>query len=158
MQFGFVDAICFKNDTDPGCSGWGPHEVTTPVPLPPNATRWQVLVNNVPVFLRGQNWIPRDQSTGRGVRETSKTRALIRAAAAAGMNWLRIWGGGLIEDEAFYQACDEWGVMLLQEMPHAGCAPGGPGDLNPDFTKLLPVDFAQQVINRSLTPIFLYKS
>jgi len=34
----------------------------------------------------------------------------------------------MIEDEAFYDACDEFGVMLLQEMPHAGCAPGGPGD------------------------------
>jgi hypothetical protein len=52
----------------------------------------------------------------------------------------------MIEDETFYEACDEFGVMLLQEMPHAGCAPGGPGDQNPDYAKLLPVDFDQQAV------------
>jgi beta-galactosidase/beta-glucuronidase len=123
VKYGFIEPVCFKNMTAPGCSGWGPHEIATPVPLPANATRWQIVVNNVPVFMRGHNWIPRDQvthifllllpslpclalyifvcvllistelrdqSTGRGVREANKTRALIKAAAFAGINWMRM--------------------------------------------------------------------
>ena len=49
----------------------------------------------------------------------------------------------MIEDQHFYEECDRLGLMLLQEFPHAGCSPGGPGDSFPDLKTRLPVDDAQ---------------
>jgi beta-galactosidase/beta-glucuronidase len=56
---------------------------------------------------------------------------------------MRVWGGGLLEDQHFYDECDRLGLMLLQEFPHAGCSPGGPGDSFPDLATRLPLDDAQ---------------
>ena len=52
----------------------------------------------------------------------------------------------MIEDSHFYDECDRLGLMLLQEFPHAGCAPGGPGDSMPDTATRLPLDKAQTVM------------
>ena len=58
-QYGFIDPVCFKNDSAPACvasGGWNAHVVPTPVPLLQNISRWQVLINNVPVFMRGKSF------------------------------------------------------------------------------------------------------
>jgi beta-mannosidase len=112
-------------------------------PIAPNATRWQIRINGLPVFARGGNWIPRDQLFGRGIRNRSRTTKILLAAKHAGITWMRIWGGGLIEDQHFYRECDRLGLMLLQEFPHAGCAPGGPGDSFPDYATRLSLDDTQ---------------
>ena len=77
------------------------------------------------------------------MREVNRTTQILAAAKHAGFTWMRVWGGGLIEDQRFYEECDRLGIMLLQEMPHAGCSPGGPGDSFPDYQKRLPLDDAQ---------------
>lgn len=123
--------------------GWGSWQATVAPPIPPNATRWQIHINGLPVFARGGNWIPRDQLFGRGVRERSRTTKVLLAAKHAGFTWMRVWGGGLLEDQHFYRECDRLGLMLLQEFPHAGCSPGGPGDSFPNITARLPLDDAQ---------------
>ncbi|MDR1078849.1 MAG: glycoside hydrolase family 2 protein, partial [Propionibacteriaceae bacterium] len=66
-----------------------------------------------PVFARGFNWIPEDLLVTRLTPEIYRDR--LADAKAAGANLIRIWGGGLFESDAFYQACDELGLMVWQD-------------------------------------------
>ncbi len=77
-------------------------------------------VNGKPLFLKGGNWIPSDSLYGRISDEKLKT--LVKEAAAANFNCLRIWGGGLYERDAFYDACDTEGILVWQDFMSA-CAP-----------------------------------
>ncbi len=78
-----------------------------------------VRINGVPVFCKGANWIPADNFLPRVTKE--RYRNLLQKAADANMNMLRIWGGGIYEDEGFYEACDELGIMVWQDFMFA-CA------------------------------------
>jgi len=75
------------------------------------------VVNGVPVFAKGANWIPADSFPTRITRE--RYRQLIESARDANMNMLRVWGGGIYESDDFYELCDEMGVMLWQEFMFA---------------------------------------
>jgi beta-mannosidase len=76
-------------------------------------------VNGTPVFCKGANWIPDDCFPSR--IDAPRYRARLEQAAAAGMNTLRVWGGGIYESDAFYRACDELGLMVWQDFAFA-CA------------------------------------
>ncbi|MGI8905163.1 MAG: beta-mannosidase [Candidatus Sumerlaeaceae bacterium] len=77
------------------------------------------MVNGHPVFCRGANWIPVSMLPAEQTGE--QYRGLIAAAAAAGMNCLRIWGGGLYEPDHFYDVCDRLGILVWQDFMFA-CA------------------------------------
>jgi beta-mannosidase len=77
------------------------------------------VVNGRPLFVRGVNWIPDDVFPTRLTPERYRTR--LRQAADAGVNLVRVWGGGLYEDHAFYDACDEEGLLVWQDFLFA-CA------------------------------------
>jgi beta-mannosidase len=70
-------------------------------------------VNGRPVFVRGANWIPDDAFPHRVDRARYAHR--IGQAAAAGLNLLRVWGGGIYESEDFYSLCDERGILTWQD-------------------------------------------
>lgn len=73
-----------------------------------------VCVNGQPIFCKGANWIPIDARPGRmTVRRYDET---IRSAKDANMNMLRIWGGGWYEKEAFYDACDRYGILIWHDL------------------------------------------
>jgi beta-mannosidase len=74
-------------------------------------------VNNTPIFCGGANWIPADSFTTRV--SAARYRMLIEQAADANMVMLRIWGGGIYEDAAFYEACDDLGIMVWQDFMFA---------------------------------------
>ncbi|MCK2216332.1 glycoside hydrolase family 2 protein [Actinomadura sp. ATCC 31491] len=76
-------------------------------------------VNGQPVFARGVNWIPDDALPARLTPERYRHR--LEQAAAAGVDLVRVWGGGIYEDHAFYDACDELGLMVWQDFLFA-CA------------------------------------
>ncbi|HEU5086712.1 MAG TPA: glycoside hydrolase family 2 protein, partial [Roseiflexaceae bacterium] len=76
-------------------------------------TSFYFRVNNTPIFCGGANWIPADSFTTR--ISADRYRALLQQAADAHMNMVRIWGGGIYEDEAFYDACDELGLLVWQD-------------------------------------------
>ncbi|WP_078877920.1 glycoside hydrolase family 2 protein [Streptomyces sp. 150FB] len=80
---------------------------------------FRFVVNGVPVFTRGVNWIPDDALPSRVTAERYRTR--LEQAKAANIDLVRVWGGGIYEDEAFYAACDELGLMVWQDFPFA-CA------------------------------------
>ena len=71
-----------------------------------------------PIYAKGANWIPADAFPARPAREDY--RKLLQMAKDANMNMLRVWGGGLYEDDAFYDICDELGIMVWQDLMFAG--------------------------------------
>jgi beta-mannosidase len=82
-------------------------------------------VNGLPVFAKGANWVPADHFPERATPETY--RRLISEAEFAGMNMLRVWGGGIYEDDLFYTLCDSSGIMVWQDFMFAcGMYPGSP--------------------------------
>ncbi|MFF3302976.1 glycoside hydrolase family 2 protein [Streptomyces sp. NPDC002908] len=78
-----------------------------------------LVVNGERVFARGVNWIPDDVFPSRVTPEGYRTR--LGQAADANVDLVRIWGGGIYEDEAFYDVCDELGLMVWQDFLFA-CA------------------------------------
>jgi beta-mannosidase len=104
-----------------------------------------VHVNGVPVFCQGADWIPVDSFIGSAPRE--RYRRLVEMAKDAHMNMLRVWGGGVYEDDAFYEACDELGVMVWQDFMFS-CA-GYPDD-DADFRQAVEVE-ADVVVRRLRT-------
>ncbi len=76
-------------------------------------------VNGKPTFCKGAAWIPADSFLPRVSRE--RYRELLELSAEASMNMLRVWGGGVYEDDAFYDMCDELGIMIWQDFMYA-CA------------------------------------
>ncbi|MFD5657757.1 glycoside hydrolase family 2 protein [Streptomyces hirsutus] len=84
-----------------------------------HGTAFTFVVNGLPVFARGVNWIPDDVFPSRVTPERYRTR--LRQAADAGVDLVRIWGGGIYEDDAFYDLCDELGLMVWQDFLFA-CA------------------------------------
>jgi beta-mannosidase len=71
-------------------------------------------VNGVPVFAKGANWIPFDALPQR--QTADRLAHLLSSAAEAGMNMLRVWGGGQYEADRFYDLCDENGLLLWHDM------------------------------------------
>jgi beta-mannosidase len=81
--------------------------------------RFAVVVNEVPVFVKGVNWIPDDTFVTRVTRERYAAR--LAQACAANVNYVRVWGGGRYESEDFYDLCDELGLLVGQDFLFA-CA------------------------------------
>jgi beta-mannosidase len=75
------------------------------------------VVNGVPVFARGANWVPADSFPVRVTRE--RYRWLLESARDANMNMLRVWGGGFYESDDFYELCDELGLLVWQDFMFA---------------------------------------
>jgi beta-mannosidase len=83
-----------------------------------------VELNGVPVFMKGASHIPNDSFLPRVTPAIYERE--VRSAADTHMNILRVWGGGIYEDDAFYELCDRHGILVWQEFMFA-CAmyPGG---------------------------------
>ena len=76
-------------------------------------TSFTFVVNRVPIFAKGANWIPADSFPTR--INSSHLEYLIHSAARAHMNMLRVWGGGFYESERFYDLCDQHGILVWQD-------------------------------------------
>ncbi len=81
--------------------------------------RFYFLVNGKEVFMKGANWIPAESFLPRLTE--ADYDALILQAKLSHFNMLRVWGGGIYEDEAFYNACDKYGILVWQDFAFA-CA------------------------------------
>ena len=69
-------------------------------------------INGKRIFAKGANWTPGDNYLPRF--DETKQRRYVEMAKEANMNMLLVWGGGVYENEAFYRACDEMGIMVWQ--------------------------------------------
>lgn len=71
------------------------------------------VVNGVPLFAKGADWIPADSFTPRV--SDAHMQALLQSAVDANMNMLRVWGGGTYGEERFYDMCDRLGILIWQD-------------------------------------------
>lgn len=78
---------------------------------------FEFVVNGIPVFGRGANWIPADVFPTRIAKE--KYKDLLESLRDANMNMLRVWGGGIYEDDYFYDLADEMGLLVWQDFMFA---------------------------------------
>lgn len=74
-------------------------------------------VNGVKIFTRGGNYIPEDCCYTRITREQQEY--LIQSCVRANFNCLRVWGGGYYPTDAFYDLCDEYGLIVWQDLMYA---------------------------------------
>ncbi len=88
---------------------FGIREITSDQNTPDNSRRFYV--NGQPVFVRGTNWIPEAMLRN----SETRTYAELRYTKQAGVNMLRLWGGGIAESDYFYQLCDEFGFLIWNE-------------------------------------------
>ncbi|MFC1493018.1 glycoside hydrolase family 2 protein [candidate division KSB1 bacterium] len=75
------------------------------------------VVNGIPVFAKGGNWIPADNFVTRITDD--KYEKLLQSCKDANMNMIRVWGGGIYENDIFYELCDKMGIMVWQDFMFA---------------------------------------
>jgi len=114
----------------------------------PDGGRYFVMrVNNQPVFCKGANWVPPDLLPSRV--SAKHYEELVRAAAAANFNTLRVWGGGVFAPEPFLDACDRHGILIWHDFLFA-CA-RYPAD-DPAFTAEVEAEVREAVRRMSHHP------
>ena len=79
---------------------------------------FRFLINHKPVFVMGSNWVPLDAFHS---RDAGRLPTALRLLDEAGCNAVRCWGGNVYEDHAFFDYCDEHGIMVWQDFA-MGCA------------------------------------
>jgi beta-mannosidase len=97
-----------------------------------------LVVNGEPTPIRGWNWCPLDALYG--VPRPEKLRHLLELAARAHVNLLRVWGGGLIESDEFYDHCDRLGLLVWQEFSQSSSGTESVPSDDPAFVRLLEED------------------
>lgn len=101
---------------------------------------FRFVVNGRAIFAKGANWVPADLWPHRVDRAAYER--LLEAAAAAHMNMIRVWGGGIYEADTFYDLCDEKGLLVWQDFMFAcGTYPGG----DPAFVANVEAEAREQV-------------
>jgi beta-mannosidase len=96
-------------------------------------------VNNIPIFCGGSDWIPADNFIPRITKE--KYYDWVKLVADGDQFMIRVWGGGIFEEQAFYDACDELGVLVWQDFMF-GC---GNYPAFPEYLKLVKAEAEENV-------------
>ena len=76
-------------------------------------------VNGLTPFIMGANYIPEDCMPSRWSRH--RTEALLRDCVDANFNMIRVWGGGFYPEDWFYDLCDQYGLLVWQDVMYACC-------------------------------------
>ena len=100
-------------------------------------------VNRQPVYVRGANWVPVDALPGRSAARMTETLEMFRDLNC---NMVRVWGGGVYEPDAFFDWCDENGLMVWQDFAFA-CS-------------MFPLDpaFQREVREEALATVLRYRN
>ncbi|ORY57861.1 glycoside hydrolase family 2 protein [Pseudomassariella vexata] len=70
-------------------------------------------INGIPIFCGGSDWIPADNFIPRISRE--RYFDWVKLVAEGNQFMIRVWGGGIYEEQDFYDACDEFGILVWQD-------------------------------------------
>ncbi|MGJ8593701.1 MAG: beta-mannosidase [Aquaticitalea sp.] len=103
-------------------------------------------VNEVPVYVKGSNYVP--QNSLQNKVSDSDYHRLLNDVVDANMNMLRVWGGGIYENDIFYDLCDQKGILVWQDFMFA-CAmyPGDKAFL--DTVKQEAIDNVKRLRNHT---------
>ncbi|HKY54323.1 MAG TPA: glycoside hydrolase family 2 TIM barrel-domain containing protein [Anaerolineales bacterium] len=117
-----------------------PNESADPTALP-----YTFIVNGRKVYAKGWNWVPMDVMYS--VPQPAKLERLLTLAQRANVNLLRVWGGGLIEKEAFYDQCDRLGIMVWQEFIQSSSGIDNIPSTSPEYVQLM-AESAEKIVPR----------
>ncbi len=98
------------------------------------------VLNGRRVCVNGANWVP--AAVAVGAVPPGRVRALLEAARDAHLTMLRVWAGGVYEDDAFYGWCDRLGLLVWQDFTFVGA---DPADRDPAFLELVEQEARAQV-------------
>ncbi len=111
----------------------------------PTALPYTFIVNGRKVYAKGWNWVPMDVMYS--VPQPDKLERLLTLAKRANVNLLRIWGGGLIEKESFYDQCDRLGIMVWQEFIQSSSGIDNIPSTSPEYIQLV-AEAAEEIVPR----------
>ncbi|MBQ8731924.1 MAG: hypothetical protein IJY82_03765 [Oscillospiraceae bacterium] len=95
------------------------------------------VINGKKIYIKGLNFVPTNLLAGCTTDEYYQS--LLRKIKNAGVNLLRVWGGGMIESPLFYQLCDQYGIMVWQEFPMSSSGCDNLASKDPEFVEKLCV-------------------
>ena len=107
-----------------------------------------MLANGVPILCKGANWVPLDAFHSRDAQRYEQALSLFRETNC---NIVRCWGGNVYEDHAFYDICDESGILVWQDFSLA-CAIYPQTD---EFAKIIEREAAAAVVKLRNHPSIL---
>lgn len=107
------------------------------------ALPYTMMVNGRKIYITGWNWVPMDALYG--VPRPEKFERLLTLARRANVNMLRVWGGGLIEKDAFYDLCNQYGILIWQEFIQSSSGIENYPSDSPAFIELMTNE-ARQII------------
>ncbi|HET6595286.1 MAG TPA: glycoside hydrolase family 2 TIM barrel-domain containing protein [Anaerolineales bacterium] len=111
----------------------------------PTALPYTFIVNGRKVYAKGWNWVPIDVLYS--VPQPEKLERLLILAKHAHVNLLRIWGGGLLEKESFYDQCDRLGIMVWQEFIQSSSGIDNIPSTSPEYIQLV-AEAAEEIVPR----------
>ena len=120
--------------------GLVPNDTADPTALP-----YTFIVNGRKVYAKGWNWVPMDVMYS--VPQPAKLERLLTLAKRAHVNLLRVWGGGLIEKESFYDQCDRLGIMVWQEFIQSSSGIDNIPSTSPDYVQVI-TQAAEEIVPR----------
>lgn len=107
-------------------------------------------INDVPIFMKGSNWVPLDAYHS---RDKQFVKQCVEMLVDLNCNMIRCWGGNVYEDHEFFDLCDKYGILVWQDFA-LGCTVY-PQDS--DFAKKMEREVASVVRKlRSHTSIVLW--
>lgn len=119
---------------------------------PAGALPYTAVVNGEPLPLVGWNWAPADPLYGTITRE--RIEYLVDLARRSGARILRVWGGGLIETEEFYDACDRAGLLVWQEFSQSSSGEQSAPAMDDEFVELMRSEARAIIPTRTHHPSF----
>ncbi len=78
-----------------------------------NSSCFTVLVNDIKIMCKGGNWVPCEPFPS--AESPKKITELLTGGVQAGVNMLRVWGGGIFEQDHFYEECTRLGILVTQD-------------------------------------------
>lgn len=114
-----LECNLFRNDVviDTKKMSLGLRELTVNIDSDQWGEQFAFEVNGKKIFSMGANYIPEDSLLGNTSKE--KTKQLIEDCARANFNTIRVWGGGIYPSNYFYELCDQYGIIVWQDLMFA---------------------------------------
>lgn len=119
IEFGIRKITLLQLQDEPGsreeqlCRNIREKEYFKEEDLNANGSGFTVLVNGVKIMCKGADWVPCEPFPSAEAPE--KLERILKLAAFGGVNSVRVWGGGIFEQDAFYSCCDRLGILVSQD-------------------------------------------